>query len=139
MAQNRFEEKFVKTDGCWIWNAATDRNGYGVFSYNGKRETSSRISYIFYKGSISNGLHVLHTCDNPSCVNPDHLFLGTNKDNVEDRKAKNRPVGRHKIITTELMTRIKEHLGSHENSYRAISRELGVSRETIRRIANGKY
>ena len=139
MSQNRFEQKFNKTDGCWIWNAATRTTGYGVFSYKGKAVTASRVSYILYKGEIPDGLHVLHTCDNRLCVNPDHLFLGTNTDNVEDRKAKNRRVGRLKVVDANKLADINGFLQAGTYSYREISRLTGVSRDTIRRVANNIY
>lgn len=139
MSQNRFEEKFFKTDSCWIWTAATRSTGYGVFSYKGKPVTASRVSYTLYKGEIPDGLHVLHTCDNPSCVNPEHLFLGTNKDNVEDRKAKNRRAGRLKVVDSELKEKIQSLLDSNLYSYRDIERLTKVSRSTVQRINNKIY
>lgn len=138
MVLDRFEEKFSKTDSCWIWNAATRSTGYGVFSFNGKPETASRVSYRLYCGDIPNGLHVLHKCDNRICVNPEHLFLGTNKDNVEDRKSKGRRAGRFKILAEDDITLIGNLLKS-QLSYRAISRQTGFSRESIRRVALGIY
>ena len=139
MSQNRFEKKFTKTDGCWIWNAATKTTGYGVFRFNGKTVTASRMSYLLYKGEIPDGLHVLHTCDNPLCVNPDHLFLGTNKDNVEDRKSKNRRVGRLKVVDEKQYASVQELLKTKTLSYREISRQTGISRQTICRISNNIY
>lgn len=139
MTLRRFEKKFTKTDGCWIWNAATDRYGYGAFSYNGKTETASRVSYQLYKGPINDGLHVLHTCDNPACVNPDHLFLGTNKQNVEDRKTKGRRVGRLKVLDTKQIEELLTILNRKDMSYREISRTTGISRETIRRVSLNTY
>lgn len=139
MSQNRFELKFLKTNGCWIWNAATRTTGYGAFRFNGKTMTASRVSYLLYKGEIQDGMHVLHSCDNRLCVNPDHLFLGTNKDNVEDRKIKNRRVGRLKIVDSEKQSEIKSLLESRNHSYRNISKITNVSRDTVRRIANNIY
>lgn len=139
MSQNRFEDKVLKTDGCWIWKAATRTTGYGVFSYKGKPVTASRVSYILYKGEITDGLHVLHTCDNRLCVNPDHLFLGTNKDNVEDRKSKGRRAGRLKVASEENISEIKSLLETEKYSYREIERMTGISRSTIQRIKHEIY
>lgn len=139
MILDRFEKKFDKTDGCWIWNAATDGKGYGAFSYKGKRATASRVSYELYKGSFPSQMHVLHTCDNPRCVNPDHLFLGTNKDNVEDRKSKGRRAGRLKILDQNAIDSLRKILSTNNYSYREINRRTGISRETIRRVATNTY
>lgn len=89
--QQRFEEKFTKgeSDECWQWTASRNKDGYGQIGFKDTVLLSHRASYLIYKGDISN-LHVCHTCDNPWCVNPSHLFLGTMKDNMEDMKAKGR-------------------------------------------------
>ena len=140
MALDRFETKFTKHEnGCWLWNAARRTTGYGVFSFNGKPQTASRVSYILYHGVDPGDLHVCHTCDNPACVNPEHLFLGTNKDNVEDRKSKGRPAGRYSVLTKDEHDRILEFIESHcDLSLREIARQLGESRMTVQRISKGK-
>ena len=141
MAQNRFEEKFTKHEsGCWLWNAACRTTGYGVFSYNGKPVTASRVSYILYKGTDPGDLFVCHTCDNPKCVNPDHLFLGTNQDNVEDRKRKGRPVGRLSSITQAQHDSVLKMITSGEyKSLREIASISQIPRSTIQRIAKDKF
>jgi len=70
---------------CHFWIGSVDRNGYGIVSYNRKSTRTHRVSYTIYRGEIPNGLHVLHNCDNRLCVNPDHLRLGTNTDNIRDK------------------------------------------------------
>lgn len=88
----RFLVKVKKTSSCWLWIGAK-RGGmcpYGNIRFGKKRKLSHRISYEIYKGKIPNGLFVLHKCDNPICVNPKHLFLGTWDDNNKDRKTKGR-------------------------------------------------
>lgn len=88
---SRFESKFVKKSGCWIWEASLNNKGYGQFSIKRSvNKLAHRISYQIYIGDIPKGLCVLHKCDNPKCVNPDHLFLGTKKDNMIDKENKNR-------------------------------------------------
>ena len=80
--------KFVnKTEKCWLWTGARFRayNGdYGAFSLAGRPQRAHRVAYLLFKGEIPKRLHVLHECDNPSCVNPKHLFLGTHQDNMTD-------------------------------------------------------
>jgi hypothetical protein len=89
---DRFNNKIIPEalSGCWIWAASTDKDGYGWFQLNGKACQAHRISYTIHNGEIPEGMCVLHRCDNPSCVNPKHLFLGTLKDNAQDRVQKGR-------------------------------------------------
>lgn len=90
--EERFWEKVDKKgiDDCWNWIGSTNKNGYGTFIFNGKVELSHRVSWIIHNGSILDNMNVLHDCDNPSCVNCNHLFLGTHKDNMRDMFNKNR-------------------------------------------------
>lgn len=86
----RFHSNVVVGDSCWIWTAKILPNGYGVFNVKGKQVYVHRFSYQLYNGTIPYGLLVCHTCDNRSCVNPAHLWLGTHKDNTQDMISKNR-------------------------------------------------
>lgn len=90
-SKESFEQKFVKSDGCWEWLATKNQDGYGRVKQFGVLKSAHRVSYELYKGPL-NGLQVLHKCDNPSCVNPDHLFLGSIQDNATDKKLKGRAV-----------------------------------------------
>lgn len=85
--ENLFWKKVNKTESCWLWTASKDRDGYGHFARN---KRAHRISYILIKGKIPKGLWVLHKCDNPPCVNPDHLYLGTIKENTKDKNERGR-------------------------------------------------
>lgn len=92
---DRFQEKYVCNleTGCWEWVGSKRPNGYGHINAGGpdrRMLSSHRVSYELFVGPIPNGLHVLHECDNHKCVNPEHLFLGTNADNVKDKVAKDR-------------------------------------------------
>lgn len=78
--------------GCMNWTRSKNKGGYGNLKINGKVEIASRIAYILSYGKIPDGLFVLHKCDNRCCVNPAHLFLGTQKDNVDDMTEKGRDI-----------------------------------------------
>jgi len=88
----RFENKifFGSPDGCWYWTSHLNKDGYGLFNYHNQAIGSHRISFIIYRGTIPNTMQVLHTCDNPMCVNPHHLFLGSHTDNMQDMIKKGR-------------------------------------------------
>lgn len=99
---DRFWERVQKTDDCWLWTGSTDKDGYGWFWVDGKTATAHRFSYALHNdGAIPDGLYVCHSCDNPPCVNPDHLWLGTNQDNMDDCARKGRRRGRPKRSATE--------------------------------------
>lgn len=82
----------IDDNGCWNWQRQKEKGGYGKFrtAFNSKWYKAHREAYRHFYGSIPSGLHVLHKCDNPSCVNPSHLFLGTHLDNILDRVRKGR-------------------------------------------------
>lgn len=77
-------------DRCWLWTGRRSPRGYGVFWLDGKNRRAHRVSYEMHIGAISDGVFVCHECDNPPCVNPAHLFLGTHLDNVRDMCVKGR-------------------------------------------------
>lgn len=91
-------EKYIAHEpntGCWLWTGAMTKSGYGRFivSIPGSKaitKRAHRVSFELYKNKIPNGMFVLHKCDIPACVNPDHLFLGTHTDNIRDSVKKKR-------------------------------------------------
>ncbi len=88
--ENKFWQKVNKTPECWEWTAGKSAAGYGRFVVNSKQEYTHRISWDLHNDIKSKGFEVCHTCDNPGCVNPEHLFLGTHLDNVNDMLKKGR-------------------------------------------------
>ena len=138
----RFDEKVVVTPGCWLWVGSIDTSGYGQLWNAGGTRIAHKLSYEFYKGEVLNGLQVLHTCDIPCCVNPDHLFLGTLQDNMRDRDAKGRgkiPDNRGERCGTSKLTEVQVlAIRVDTRPQPQIAKEYRVSKSTISHIKNNK-
>lgn len=133
----RFYSKVRKSEGCWSWLAGKDKDGYGKFWYLNDTIRANRASWILHKGPIPEGMHILHSCDNPECTNPEHLFLGTSRDNVLDMVAKNRNVGNTKLEESDVICiRALYFWFKHRVVY--IAEEFKVSPSTIQFIIQGK-
>ena len=134
-----FNKCRLDESGCWSWTGPK-RNGYGVFYTGSDDRSAHRISYEVFKGSIEKGLILRHTCDNPSCINPDHLIPGTMKDNAMDRQSRGRGrdaygenSGTAKLSAIEsLFTKISDV------PIKELSDVLGVSEGYLYRVRNGQ-
>lgn len=137
----RFWGKVTHADDgsdCWIWMAGGKHAGYGGFGINNKMNSAHRVAWELFYGEIPIGMMVCHKCDTPRCVNPNHLFLGTSKDNGIDMASKGR--GAHSVLTPEQVSEIKYALkhNSYDFSQSEIARKYGISKYIISRIALGK-
>ena len=129
-------------DACWNWTAAFTKEGYGQMWRNGRYHVASRVSFELAYGPFPDDLKVCHTCDNPPCVNPRHLFLGTHLDNMRDMANKKRAAhheghGSHKLTEADV-SNIRALL-SQGAEQRAIARLYGVCDATVSNIKTGRY
>ena len=135
----RFVSRGAK-DECWAWGGVKSQGGYGRIKFNGRLMPSSHVSFEIHQGKVPNHLHVLHRCDNPPCVNPDHLFLGTQKDNLADRAAKGRfnPVRGEKhgsaVLTEDQVRAIRLDGRKHG----LIAADYGITRPNVSYIKSRK-
>jgi hypothetical protein len=121
--------------GCWLWIGCSEKGGYGFLRVNGKNIRAHRFSYELHVGPIKSGLYVCHKCDNPCCVNPEHLFLGTNSENQIDCSRKNRRWKTQKL-TLEQVKEIKRLAELGERT-KDLAQKYGVSVPLISNIKSG--
>lgn len=145
--RSRFEAKVERSEGCWEWRGGRTGQGYGVFSAENRSELAHRQSWMLYRGPIPKGMYVLHTCDNTGCVNPDHLWIGTPLDNMQDKTAKGRgrylpsyvkgsQHGMAKLSDDEV--RQMRRLRNEGRKLVDIATAFGISKSSAGRICSGK-
>lgn len=132
----------VPEAGCWLWAASWHPGGYGQMNLRGRPELCHRLSWEMHKGPIPSGLLVCHRCDTPACVNPDHLFLGTNTDNMADMLAKGRHRSRtergEKSARAKITDATAAAIFRANGSRQSIADRFGVNRMTVSHIKLGK-
>lgn len=133
---SRFWERVQKSDGCWEWTGGKDRpGGYGQLHVGTGNVKAHRAAWLFQRGPIPPGMHVLHRCDNPGCVRIDHLFLGTHQDNMADRLEKRRkglrgPPPKPTPEQVEALCQLRAD-GARVSD---LAREFGISQPLVSRI-----
>lgn len=141
----RFHRKYIPepNSGCWLWTAAVV-NGYGQFAIrHNQRVPAHRMSWALSNGSIPAGFYVCHSCDNTYCVNPGHLFLGTQAENISDMIRKGRKRSTHgerspnAKLTQDIVRQIKTIPEEEKKNHAAMGRRYGVSRHAIMRVVRG--
>jgi len=149
--KGRFLSKIKKQKtGCWEWQAGL-RTGYGIIKVEGKSLGAHRLSWMIYNGDMPEGLYVCHKCDNPKCVNPDHLFIGSHSDNMKDAFNKGRliiPKGRgfeinHYPLNTKIpktkAIEVKAAVFNRESrTLKQVSIDLNVPYQYVRDISCGR-
>lgn len=140
-----FWSRVFKTNGCWLWNGRFHKKGYGVIQFRINKTTYSwlahRASRIIHHGDIPDGYLVCHRCDNPSCVNPEHLFLGTPADNSRDMTSKHRSAKgerhSHAKLTWAQVVTIRA-MWRHGQKQAVIAEQFGIANSLVSRICNFK-
>ena len=120
---------------CWEWTGAKTRGGYGGIWSEGKIQYTHRLSYELHNGPIPDGLHVLHDCDNPRCVNPTHLHLGTNADNVEEKLDRGRSGFK---LTKDQVCQLRSQYDIGNVSQRRLAEMFGITQTLVYLIVNRK-
>ncbi len=139
-----FSNYVIDDNGCWLWAGSHISDGYGSVSIGGKPTRAHRAFYSHFVGPIPDGMFVCHKCDVRPCVNPDHLFLGTNQDNVDDRERKGRnklpPKGEqhnHAKLTESQVIEAR-FLWQSGRSQNSLAKQFGVCAKTMREAVTGK-
>ncbi len=129
--------------GCWEWQG-TKRRGYGRLTVGGRSVSAHRLSYEEFNGAIPAGYEVCHKCDNRKCVNPEHLFVGTRQDNVNDRERKGRNIvhcgesNPSAKLTKRDVLHIRQRRVQEGTSFEKLAKEYGVSKRTVQRAVSGE-
>jgi predicted XRE-type DNA-binding protein len=140
-----FSVLFKQENGCWKWPKSLHKDGYGHLTYHGKYWLASRLAWHLSNGDIPDGMCVCHKCDNPACCNPDHLFLGTHAENMNDMKHKGRRKkinaheknGRAKLTKQDVM-QIRHLYHAKKATQTQLAKLFGITQTSISLIVRNK-
>lgn len=146
LIRERFDSKWKRdaNTGCWLWTASTAGKGYGQFRIPGTRKNiyAHRLSFELFKGALPKGAHIMHSCDTPRCVNPDHLSIGSPLENARDMRDKDRHLNGERNakakLTQEQVLAIKTLLAHSGLSQKTIAGLFGIKQMEVSRIKRGE-
>lgn len=150
LVERLFARRMVTETGCWEWTGTKSTNGYGILAVRDRKhgyERVHRLSAEIWIGATIAGMDVLHKCDNPPCFNPEHLYIGTHKENMRDRRDRDRSRTRDRVtqevrnirkLTPESVREIKLELRRGTVSQADLAKRFGVAAQTINGIAKGR-
>lgn len=144
--RDRFWLRVEPSEGCWTWLGATSPNGYGIVQRGGRVHMAHRVAWEYARGAIPSGKVVCHACDNPPCVNPAHLFVGTQADNIADMDRKGRrrsnppkgPNAKRAVLSEAEAVEIRRRYAEGERQLE-LAAAFGVSKGTIYNVLRGKH
>lgn len=142
----KISTKAIQVGECLIWQGQKDKRGYGFLRLDGRLQRAHRIAFELRHGPITDGMVILHTCDNPSCINPDHLSIGTQHANVRDmfnkgraNKATGARNAKTKLTPEQVAAARAKHIpGKHGHGSHALAKEFGISKPAMRAILAGE-
>jgi len=136
--REHFETKFTKSDGCWEWNGARDKDGYGIFPYKKKAWRANILALVLDGRPPAKGKYACHTCDNPACVNPGHLYPGTPVQNSADSIQRDRHAYGERRTQSKLTNAAVLEIRRSTETHEELAMRFGVSRATISLAAERK-
>lgn len=143
-AIRRFWANVKKSDGCWLWIGQKNETGYGRLWFHDRKWSAHRFSWLIHVARIEEGKRILHRCDVRNCVNPAHLFPGTQLDNVQDCKSKGRfksnkyELNPRSILTRDSVLKMRQKRSQSGTSFKSLASEFGVSLSAAFSAVNGR-
>ena len=129
-----FFDETIKVGECWEWPFSRNRGGYGKIVFEGKQTTAHRVAFLIARGALARGDFVCHTCDNPICVRPDHLFVGDAAANARDMAEKGRACRGHAHHSVRLSPKAVREIRASAQSGRLVAAQFGVSKRAVQKI-----